>query len=123
MSWSFTGLGVSYYLVRGSTWGQILLSQSKAMKIKELNNLLLCFVEIQFYDLLIRWCHESCFYESQFFPTKLAACFDLLKTNFCLRIKIYKICNHKPDRGIKKSETTNSLIHEFKMLQNVFLQK
>ena len=72
MSWSFTGLGVSYYLVRGSTWGQILLSQSKAMKIKELNNLLLCFVEIQFYDLLIRWCHESCFYESHFFPTKFA---------------------------------------------------
>ena len=72
MSWSFTGLGVSYYLVRGSAWGQILLSHSKAMKIKELNNLLLCFVEIQFYDLLIRWCHESCFYESQFFlPTNL----------------------------------------------------
>ena len=32
---------------------------------------------------------RSCFHESQICFTKFAACFDL-KTNFCLRIKIFK---------------------------------
>ena len=40
----------------------------------------------RFLDKLIRCIHESCFHKFQKFSTKLAACFDLLKTDFCLRL-------------------------------------
>ena len=33
---------------------------------------------------------RSCFHKSQICFTKFAACFDPLKTDFCLRIKIFK---------------------------------
>ena len=39
-------------------------------------------------DLLIKWFPEFCFDYSRFFPHQFAACFDLLKNYFCLRIKI-----------------------------------
>ena len=64
-------------------------------------------------DLLIRWCHESCFHKSWIFFDKLASCFDLLKMDLRLRItKIYCLNNHlflskKSKKNLDKKQYAN----------------
>ena len=55
-------------------------------------------------DLLIRCFHESCLDESRIVFSKFAPCFNLLKTNFCLKKKIYEqlFSSKQPKHLMKK---------------------
>ena len=51
-------------------------------------------------DLLIRWFHESCLDESRIVFSKFAPCFNLLKTNFCLKKKYTNNYFHQNSQNI-----------------------
>ena len=86
-SWVRLGLEFTFWL---STWVEIICDREGILKIAHY------LIVVLTNDLLSRWLHKFCFHISWFFPTNFAACFDLIKMKFCLRIKIYKKCpiNH-----------------------------